>query len=400
MKTEFTKERISSIDILRGFALLGIILVNVLGFNASFFNFGGYYSALPDAAQQQFYNIYISLTADKFIFLFSFLYGYGIYMQYRKFRENKEPFGPFFSRRMMVLALFGILHVVLLWAGDILLLYALAGMVVFLLRKLPSGVLLLIAFFFYFLIALWLAAMNYIPLPDPLAYLCPECLDQAKTVYSEGNYFDILQLRLHEYAAFRHINLFYYVPKIIGVTLFGFVASKYLLHKSVASYKKTWGIILVFFVAAAVFMYLKHEEIFVVDEPNTLAAYMGGYELTNIFVAGTYLLAVLYLGSFVAVARILKPFALMGRMSLTNYLMQSLILGLIFYGCGFGYFGQTNVINVVLIAVAVYIIQISINLLWFRFYSSGPLEKLWRRISYGKLLPKKSIIPKTENFQK
>ena len=112
-------ERISSIDILRGFALLGILLVNILGFNASFFDFGGFYNNLPDNLQQHFYNIYISLTADKFIFLFSFLYGYGIFIQFDRFQTRGEPFSPFFTRRMIGLAFFGILHIVLLWAGDI-----------------------------------------------------------------------------------------------------------------------------------------------------------------------------------------------------------------------------------------------------------------------------------------
>ncbi len=77
--------RIQSLDILRGFALLGIALVNVLGFNASFFDFGGFYNNLPDPTQQKIYSTFIGLTADKFIFLYSFLFGYGFFLQFNKY---------------------------------------------------------------------------------------------------------------------------------------------------------------------------------------------------------------------------------------------------------------------------------------------------------------------------
>ncbi|MGD9493397.1 MAG: DUF418 domain-containing protein [Bacteroidales bacterium] len=386
MKPETTKERISSIDILRGFALLGIVVVNALGFNASFFNFGGYYGSLPDPDQQEFYNVFISLTADKFIFLFSFLFGYGIFMQYKKFQDHNQPFGNFFSRRMMVLAIFGIAHVVLLWAGDILLPYAIAGLIVFLLRKVPAVLQLMLAIFFYFFVAFWLAASTYIPLPDSMTSLCTECIEQAGIIYSSGNYYEILQLRLHEYADFRNINLFYYLPKIIGLTLFGFIASKNLLHKKVATRKATWSVVLALIAATAVFFYLKYETIFNIEGPFATAAYMAGYELMNLLVASTYLIFILLVASFPTPAQLLKPFALMGRMSLTNYLMQSLILGIVFYGWGFGLFGQANVMMVVAIALAVYLFQILLNMIYFRFFETGPLEKIWRKWSYGKLL--------------
>jgi uncharacterized protein len=106
----------------------------------------------------------------------------------------------------------------------------------------------------------------------------------------------------------------------------------------------------------------------------------------NLLVASTYLLLILLIASFSTPARLLKPIALMGRMSLTNYLMQSLILGIIFYGWGFGLFGQANVMMVVAIALAVYLFQILLNMIYFRFFETGPLEKIWRKWSYGNLL--------------
>jgi len=376
------RERISSIDILRGFALMGIILVNVLGFNASFFDFGGFYSHLPDPFQEKFYTIYISLTADKFIFLFSFLFGYGIYLQYKKFKDKSENFTGFFSRRMLALSLFGMAHILLLWAGDILFCYAIAGFVILFLYKLPTKWQLLAGIFFYFFIGIWLTIGVWIPLPNAMSSTCTECLEKAKIIYANGSYFDCLILRLQEYLAFRNINAFYYLSKIIGITIFGFVASKNNLHQNVKKNKAKWTLILMITAIIGAVSYFGYDKIVDYKSPFANAVYMTGYEFMNIFIAGSYLLFILIMASITSVAEFLKPIALMGRMSLTNYILQSLLLSVIFYGWGFGWFGQTKVTSVVLIGICVYFFQVLLNVIWFKYYKQGPLEKIWRKLSY------------------
>lgn len=378
-----TTDRISSIDILRGFALLGIILVNVLGFNASFFSFGGFYSSLPDAFQQNFYTVYISLTADKFVFIFSFLFGYGIFMQYRKFSALNGNFNGFFIRRMLILALFACAHILLLWAGDILMLYAIAGLIILALHKLPPALLGVLAVFFYFFIGLWLAIGVSIHLPDAMTSTCTECLEQAKITYSQGNYIECFFLRMQEYFAFRNNNMFYYLPKIIGVSLFGFICSRYNLHQNITENKVKWSSILIILGIIAVIIYCNYEKFVDFEKPYAMSLFMTGYELMNLFVASFYLLLILIVASFHGMAKLLKPMALMGKMSLTNYLMQSFFLGVIFYGWGVGLFGQTDVTAVVLIALAVFAVQLLLNVLWFRYFKQGPLEKIWRKWSYG-----------------
>ncbi|MCB2220629.1 MAG: DUF418 domain-containing protein [Bacteroidetes bacterium] len=382
VKPVHSRDRIISIDILRGFALFGIILVNVLGFNASFFDFGGFYSRLPDDYQQHFYNIYISLTADKFIFLFSFLFGYGIYMQYQRFRERQQSFVRFFTRRMIILAIFGMGHIVFLWAGDILFLYAIAGFVVLGLRRLSTFMQIVLAIFFYFFIGLWLTLDVWIALPDAMSSTCTECLESAKVIYARGTYLECLQLRLHEYAAFRNINAFYYMPKIIGVILFGFIASKYSLHDSIVQNRGKWSFMLLIVGSVGMLIYFGLDKIIDFNSSFANAVYMTGYEFMNVCIASGYLLIILLVASFKPVAKLLQPIAFMGRASLSNYLMQSLILSVIFYGWGFGFFGQMQVTRLVFIAFWVYVLQVVINVIWFRFYNQGPLEKLWRSWSY------------------
>ena len=135
------KNRIKSLDVLRGFALFGIALVNVFGFNASFFDFGGFYNNLPDPVQQKFFHTFIGLTADKFIFLYSFLFGYGFFLQFNKYGSQGSEFTSYYRRRLLFLALFGMTHIFFLWAGDILLLYAIDGLILFLLRKISGKIL-------------------------------------------------------------------------------------------------------------------------------------------------------------------------------------------------------------------------------------------------------------------
>ncbi len=377
------QKRIVSIDILRGLALLGILLVNILGFNASFFDFGGFYNNLPNSYQATFYSIYISLTADKFIFIFSFLFGYGIYMQYHKFSQQSKPFQSFFTRRMLVLACFGIVHIIFLWAGDILLLYAIAGLFLLLIYKMNSKLLLALSFFFYFFIVFYLLLNVKLPyLPDAMSSTCTKCLKEAINIYSSGDYLECMKLRLFEYFSFRNINVLYYLPKVIGIITMGFLASKYDLYHKIVNNRKKWTLILVVFAIGSAIIYFNYEKIVNFEKPNALALYMFGYELLNIFIALTYILITILVSSNAVILRILSPIGLMGRMSLTNYLFQSILLSIIFYGWGFGLFGHTIVTNLVIIAICIYIIQVIYSVFWFQYYKQGPLEWLWRKISY------------------
>ncbi len=382
------QNRLISLDILRGVALLGIAIVNVLGFNSSFFDFGGFYRMLPDAQEQTFYQLLIRLSADKFIFLFSFLYGYGIYMQLARFTKNQWAFTPFFARRMLVLALFGVLHVVFLWAGDILLPYAIAGMILIGLRKLPDWLLLVVGLFIYFFVVGWLLVSVWIPLPDGLSSSCTECLGQALDVYSAGNYWQILQLRMVEYTAFIPVNLIYYLPKILGISIFGFLASKHKLHAAIANKQLLWGIATLLISAVAVVTFLHYEswvaELVGKNREFLTMGYILSYEIVNLFVASSYALIILWLTSFDKIQWVFKPLSYPGRMSLTNYLLQSLFFGFVFYGWGLGFFGWQRPTQIELLALFIFLVEIIFSYFWLKEFKQGPLESLWRKLSYRK----------------
>lgn len=110
------------------------------------------------------------------------------------------------------------------------------------------------------------------------------------------------------------------------------------------------------------------------------AVYMGAYELMNLFMALSYILLILLLASYKF--NILKPFAYVGRMSLTNYIMQSLIFSIIFYGWGFGKFGMQEPTIFVWYAVGVFVFQLIFSYIWLKKRKHGPLEWLWRKLSY------------------
>jgi len=381
-----SKNRIESLDVLRGFALFGIALVNVFGFNASFFDFGGFYNNLPDPVQQKFYHTFIGLTADKFIFLYSFLFGYGFYLQFNKYGSKGSEFSCYYKRRLLFLALFGIAHIFFLWAGDILLLYAIAGSILFLLRKKSGVVLLPIGFIFYFFISIWLIFSIWIPLPNGLSSTCTECLSNALQIYPTGNYPECVKLRLFEYYSFRNINILYYLSKVLGIFIFGFLASRYKLHKQIQDNLSKWVIISLLVLSIGLMLCLFYETWVykLVSEQSVYldAVYMGAYELMNLFMALSYILIILIISSFKL--NILRPFAYVGRMSLTNYIIQSIMFSFIFYGWGLGKFGMKEPTIFIWYAIGIFIFQLIFSYFWLKIKKQGPLEWLWRKLSYRK----------------
>ena len=128
-------ERIVQIDILRGFALFGVLLVNVFGYNASLFDFSGFYHSFQDGLNSTIFNLVVGYAADKFIFIFSFLFGVSFSIMNHKYGHVERFFAKLWIRRMAALLSFGVVDILFFWPGDILLAYSLLGLTLYFFRS-------------------------------------------------------------------------------------------------------------------------------------------------------------------------------------------------------------------------------------------------------------------------
>ncbi len=386
-------ERIERIDILRGFALLGILLVNVFGYHASFYHFGEFYSGLENSTDVAYFHWMVNLGSDKFIFLFSILFGFGFWMLQNKFHGNDRGFTMFYSRRMFALGLFGVLHIVLLWAGDILLVYSILGLLLLAIRKLPTKTLLVIAVLSYFFSAWFIALRSFIPaLPDPLSTLTTLSMDQIIQIYGQGNFIDIMLTRINEYLVFRNINLLYYAPKVFSLFIVGYIAGRTnMLGKIKQKSLSYFFVTISFFIAGLILIFKLEAFLNFFSHPESdfyTSWYIFIYESGNGFLGLGYLLLILLISQTKFGLKILDPFKYAGRMALTNYLMQSLIFTTIFYAYGFGLFAQVRPWQFLLWGLLVFIIQVIFSKIWLTWFRFGSLEYVWRRMTYGRPLKK------------
>jgi len=283
------KDRIEQIDELRGFALFGIFLVNVFGYNSSFFDFSGFYSVFVDSLNSSVYNIVIGFCADKFIFVFSFLFGIGFSIMYEKYQADEKHFHSLFLRRMFGLMIFGIIHITFFWAGDILLSYSLLGIILLFSRRLPSWSLLFLSIVIYFFPILYIALEAVFPvLPSALNSVTEITMPEVINTYSNGTYVEIFNLRMNEYFAFRNINLIYYAPKVLSLFFLGYLFYK---HKLLDRINSSWANFFVLFII--LFLVGIVLNIFTDDIVSSLAnydtnpfytaIYMGVFEFTSVF---------------------------------------------------------------------------------------------------------------------
>ncbi|PIE88669.1 MAG: hypothetical protein CSA04_00700 [Bacteroidetes bacterium] len=394
MKNSFSatnpNERIEQIDILRGFALLGVLLVNALGYNASFFDFGGFYSTFTDPLNSSVYHFITNYGADKFIGLFSFLFGVSFSIMYLKNRYSETEFATFYVRRLLVLMIFGIIHITFFWAGDILFTYSLMGIILLSSRKLPSRLLLFMSIFTYFLPIIYIALnVSFPSLPDALSSTSSITMPEVLDTYANGAYIDVFKLRLHEYFSFRYINLIYYVPKIISLFLFGYLFHKHQFFEKIKQSKNRYLIlsIILLFVGIVLNTYTLEIAARLVNmetSPYATAIYMLIFEVTNVVLILSYILIILTLTKNKFFRYMLNPLKYIGRMTLTNYLMYSIIFTTIMYAYGFGQFGSFEPWQLLIFSILFFIVQIAVCKTWLQHFRFGPFEWLWRRFTYPK----------------
>jgi uncharacterized protein len=402
-------ERIVELDVLRGIALLGVVIANVwLWFSGITFLFPGIRDELVRlSVDGVVFNGIGVLVAGKAVATFSFLFGLGFAVQMLRAEARDVAIAPVYLRRLAVLLLFGAVHGFLLWYGDILMLYAVLGIVLLLVRRFTDRTLLVGAVLLLVAVPLALGAVPLImsvsgsspPAPD----LAAIAEDNAATLaaFRSGSPAQVFPANLEQ------LRYMYLSPQAVGwsattlgLFLLGLCAGRRRVFENVATHRAgftrvaAWGLAtgLVFSLGVAV-MYISHAPDAIAAQP-WLALLMAA-----LVTFGTVPLALGYIATATlllqrpAWQRRLGNFAPVGRMALTNYLMQTVLCLVIFYGYGAGLIGRLGSAVSLGIALLVFALQVVWSPLWLARFRFGPAEWLWRSLTYGQIQPMRIHTP-------
>ncbi len=372
------KGRIESLDALRGFALLGILVVNIQVFSGwGFLGTEGRENLAWSQYDSDLLLILKVLAHDKFYSLFSLLFGYSFVMLARK--KGSEA-APFHLRRMLGLAIIGLAHTLLLWPWDILLLYALVGLLLTPFLNSSPRALVLWAVTLLLLTGLvrwyWVA---FDPAQDWSARIT-EIWGNTVPVMSGGQYLEVVQANLQLLLANTMDRLEDLRPvRVMAMFLLGAAAARLRLVEPDSPHHKLLGVGALVVLPLALGLALVEQ---LVSQNSAgeqivfvLAETLAG-PLTAIGYASLLILWWNRDGLISGWTR--SAFAPAGRMALTNYLAQSAICVPLFYGFGLGLFAEWSLAKSLWFCVALFLAQLILSRIWLSFFRQGPLEWLWR----------------------
>lgn len=380
--------RIESLDVLRGFALLGIFIANMLIFHSPYFYIDphSYFSTPSDVASYKLINIFVEAS---FYPIFAMLFGYGLNMQYEKAIANGTSYVPMMAKRLAILMGFGLIHALFVWSGDVLFTYALMGFIMLAAIRIPKKWLFWIALLVYLLPTFLFIGLIYVLVkldPNQLmeGFVDIQQIELAITAYAHGTYGEAFVFRFSEWLLYGLTNSFLGIFMVLPLIMIGAAFSKGKLFERAAEMKSKIAIVGIIALAAGIF----------IKSWPYMDSHMYHNLLTQQLIGGPilaigYSCVIILLCQLPIFRTIFRPISKAGRMSLTTYLMQSIIATVLFYGYGFGLYGKVDLETGTMIAVGVFAIQVIFAELWLLKFRMGPFEWLWRKGTYGKNMPKK-----------
>lgn len=391
-------QRITGLDTLRGFALLGILVVNAQAFGmvSTAYSNPTVYGDFTGVNYMCWWFGYMFFDT-KMMTIFSTLFGAGIALMWEKCESSGRGFLGLHFRRMLVLMLFGLAHAYLLWFGDILFCYSVCGMVVCWLRKLRPAFLIpigLAMILIPFLISLGFNAM--IPMMPEKSfaefkhgwYPPAELIQQENNAY-QGSWLEQMPYRASTALMFQTFLLaIFFIWRAGGLMLIGMALFKLgwiTGNRTTREYSIGAAAAFAFGLPLVFFGILQNEANKWSIEYSFFLGPQFNY-FASLLVAFGYMCVVMLLCRS-SLDRYLGPLRAVGQMALTNYLMQTIIMTSIFYGHGLGLFGQVTRLQMALMVLAVWLFQLFFSSIWLKYFRFGPFEWLWRSMSYWKLQP-------------
>ncbi|WP_077325050.1 DUF418 domain-containing protein [Virgibacillus siamensis] len=379
-------ERLTWIDAARGFAIFGIFIVNIGAFSAPYFLYGGAeeaWSAPVDQFTQAFKDVFFQAS---FYTLFSILFGFGFQIMMERVIDKGINAKLFLFRRLLILICFGIVHAFLIWSGDILLSYGIIGLflIAFIHRKdktlLAYAIVLLgfsVSYFSHYLFQVreFLGYSNFVG------------INQARENYLSNDLSVIISQNIHDWIYSNGLFTYLlFVTTLLPMFLLGmYIARRRWLHEPAANKRviwSWWSVSLLFFISLKWGPYLYgNPEWFYFIQDN-----VGGTASALFYLFSITLLYQSRIG-----AKLFQPFSYVGRMSLTNYIFQSVISFVLFYGVGFGLYGSITPSVSIGIVIIVFSLQVVLSKFWMVKYRFGPLEWVWRSLTYQKIQPMRRV---------
>lgn len=384
-------ERIDLIDALRGFALLGILLANINYWGGWLFMSPAQRIALAGLAQADWASFLEKLLIDgKFYTLFSLLFGLGFTLQLSRLERRGADGVRIFRKRLLILLGFGLIHLCLIWDGDILTLYAALGLMLPWFRG-WSDRRMLVAALVLLLLPLagqalldatgWAPHAPFYRLGEQMGIALGAPLDPLAWMQSR-DLKDFLAWLATGWS-FRIGGLIetWRLPKVLGIMLIGMVLGRRVVAGTLFRDRRLFWIVL----GIGLLIGLPASYAYAIDEKA------GQQDVAAII--GTAPLGFAYGAAFVLAwswARpVLRVFVAPGRMALTNYLTHSILGIILFRGFTLGWAGKLEPMQLYGVALAIYAAQVAFSWLWLKRFDQGPMEALWRRLTYGKRRPQK-----------
>ncbi len=385
-------ERLPLIDALRGFALAGVLLVNLGGFSLYYFMDDTARTALPSAGFDHWAWLLVQIfVQDKALTLFSLLFGAGIAIQMQQMQSKGAGIAPI-VRRLVVLLAIGLIHAHLFWWGDILTFYAALAFGLIALRRLPDGVFLIgglgLGLFWFLLapIAEWLKPGDW---PDQARMYA-----DAFTTFSGND----IAATLRQNAAVAHwmwLEMWGVLPFVFARLLLGYwIGRKGLLYDPAAHLSLLRAVVIgCGSVGLASVIAIEWIDAAQLTDALLQGGRLGEFGLRLLRRVGPLGMGLAYAAGFAllflrpAWRRWLQLLAPVGRMALSNYLMQTMVCLALFYGAGWGLGSTGGYSTRLLVWVSLFGLQIAASHWWLKRFRLGPMEWLWRSIAATRRLP-------------
>jgi uncharacterized protein len=394
-----TRDRIETLDVLRGFALLGILAMNIRAMAAPFGAYMYPYALFDYAGASRAAYVFTAVVFDlKMMGLFSMLFGAGVLLYAAKPTETGRPPRRLWFRRMFWLLVIGLVHAYLIWQGDILVPYALCGiLLLWWVRRMPSWRLMAGAIVFLAAGALLSVGdgMTWDAMPEAEraveAEIWMPTREQARQQVASmlGSYRTVVVHRARfAFMAETLYFLVFFFWRCGGMMLLGMALYKWGFLDGRRPTRGYWlaaatcipvGLVLAWYGTVAL-------ERVRYTMPQRTIADLWNYAGAVLASVG-YAAALILLVKYGVLRTVRRSLAAVGQMAFSNYLLQSVITSVVFLGWGFGLAGRLDYAEQLWVVAAIWAGQLVVSPLWLARYRFGPAEWLWRSLTYGQRQP-------------